>query len=165
MRGQSAVEYLLIFSAVLVIFATVTFGQMINPAQEAGRDALYLSQARSAADAIAGAMDSVYANGQGAVKSVGFTMNCGWGLYLENAGGEENVRINIETSERVENVRGSLRYGFNDSLQNLSAGTYTVIVEWPENVQINEGITPDAPADIENNKIYIYIKPFGGGQQ
>jgi len=153
MRGQSAVEYLLIFSVVLVIFAVVTLGQMINPAQEAGGDALYLSQARSAADAIAGAVNSVYANGQGAVKSVSFTMDRSWSLYMENVEGEENVRISIETSERIENVRSSLRYGFNDNLQNLSAGTYTVIVEWPGD---QENLVKD------NYKIHIYINPLKG---
>ncbi|MFQ6129271.1 MAG: hypothetical protein ACE5OT_00475 [Candidatus Hadarchaeaceae archaeon] len=151
MRGQSAVEYLIIFSAVLVIFAVATLWQMINPAQEAGRDTLYLSQARSAADTIAWAVNSVYANGQGAVKSVSFTMDHSWSLYLENAGGEENVRISIKTSERVENVRSNLRYGFNANLQNLSTGTYTVIVEWPDN---QENLVKD------NYKIYIYINPL-----
>jgi uncharacterized protein (UPF0333 family) len=147
MRGQSAVEYLLIFSAMLVILATVTLGQMINPAQEAGRDTLYLSQARSAADAIVGAMNSVYANGQGAVKSVGFSIDRGWSLELTG----NNLIINLEISSGVENIEIDLRYGFNDNLQNLPAGTYTVIVEW---LGDQENLVRD------NYKIYIYINPL-----
>jgi len=148
MRGQSAVEYLIIFSAVLVIFAAVTLGQMINPAQEAGRDTLYLSQARSAADAIAGAVNSVYANGQGATKSVGFSIDQSWNLQLT----ENKLTINLETSNGTENIESNLRYGFNDNLQNLSTGTYTVIVEWPGD---QENIVKD------NYKIYIGINPMG----
>lgn len=151
MRGQAAIEYLLIFAAMLAIFATITWARMINPIQEAGRDTLYLSQARSAADAIAEAMNSVYANGQGAVKSVSFTIDRGWDLYLENAGGEENVRMSIKTSERVENIKSSLKYGFNDNLQNLAAGTYTVIVEWSGT---NNSLT------LDGYKITININPL-----
>ena len=147
MRGQSAVEYLLIFSAVLVIFAVATLGQMINPAQEAGRDALYLSQARSASDAVAGAVNSVYANGQGATKSVGFSIDQSWNLQLT----ENKLTISLEVSSGTESAESNLRYGFNDNLQNLSTGTYTVIVEWPGD---QENIVRD------NYKIYIRINPL-----
>ncbi len=158
MRGQSAVEYLLIFSAVLVIFAAVTFGQMINPAQEAARDTLYLSQARSAADAISGAINSVYANGQGAVKSVSFQMDRSWTLQLDNA--KNKLRIIIETSTGSENVEDNLRYEIDNyhSLSGIAAGTYTVIVEWPENSSIQENIDGSALVD---KKIYIHIRPRG----
>lgn len=149
MRGQAAVEYLLIFSAVLVIFATVTLGQMINPAQEAGRDTLYLSQARSAADAIAGAINSVYSNGKGAVKSVSFPMGCNWNLQLT----ENKLTISLEISSGTQNVQSNLRYGFDGSIQNLSAGTYTAIVEWSS---ANNSLTQD------NYKITINIKPVEG---
>ncbi|MFQ5799674.1 MAG: hypothetical protein ACE5H0_13420 [Bacteroidota bacterium] len=149
MRGQSAVEYLLLFSAVLVIFAVVTLGQMINPMQEAGRDTLYLSQARSAADAIAGAVNSVYANGQGATKSVGLSIDQSWNLQLT----ENKLMINLETSSGTENAKSNLRYGFNDNLQNLSTGAYTVIAEWSGD---QENIVRDG------YKIYIRIKPPKG---
>lgn len=147
MRGQSAVEYLLLFSAMLAIFGVVTLGQMINPMQEAGRDTLYLSQARSAADAIAGAVNSVYANGQGATKSVGFSIDQSWSLQLT----ENKLTISLEISSGTENAESSLRYGFNDNLQNLSTGTYTVIAEWPGDQEntVRDGY-----------KIYIRIKPL-----
>jgi len=147
MRGQSAVEYLLLFSAMLAIFGVVTFGQMINPMQEAGRDTLYLSQARSAADAIAGAVNSVYANGQGATKSVGFSIDQSWSLQLT----ENKLTISLEISSGTENAESNLRYGFNDNLQNLSTGTYTVIAEWPGDQEntVRDGY-----------KIYIRIKPL-----
>ncbi len=149
MRGQSAIEYLLIFSVVLVIFAVITLGEMVNPTAEAGRDTLYLSQARSAADAIAGAVNSVYANGQGATKSVGFSIDQSWGLQLT----ENQLTISLEISDGTQNVESSLRYGFNDNLQNLSTGTYTVIAEWSGG---QENIVRDG------YKIYIRIKPPRG---
>jgi len=149
MRGQSAIEYLLIFSAVLVVFAMVTLGEMVNPTADAGRDTLYLSQARSAADAIAGAVNSVYANGQGATKSVGFSIDQSWSLQLT----ENKLTISLEISSGTKNVESDLRYGFNDNLQNLSTGTYTVITEWGENQEnmVRDGF-----------KIYIHIKPPRG---
>ncbi len=149
MRGQSAVEYLLLFSAVLVIFAVVTLGQMINPMQEAGRDTLYLSQARSAADKIAGAVNSVYANGPEATKSEGFSIDQSWSLHLT----ENKLTISLEISSGTKNVESNLRYGFNDNLQNLSTGTYTIIAEWSGD---QENIVKD------NYKIYIRIKPPKG---
>ena len=158
MRGQSAVEYLLIFSAVLVIFAGVTIGRMINPAQDAARDALYVSQARSAADAISGAIDTVYANGRGAVKSVSISMDCSWTLQLDNA--KNRLRIIVETSTGTKNVEDNLRYEIDNyhSLSGIAAGTYTVIVEWPENGRIPENIDGSA---LTGEKIYIRIRPRG----
>jgi hypothetical protein len=150
MRGQSAVEFLLIFSVVLVIFAAVTFGQLINPTQEAGRDALFLSQARSVTDLISGAINTVFANGLGAVKSVGFSIDRGWNLRLT----ENKLTINIEVSTGMKAIESNLRYGFSDNLHNLPAGTYAVIVEWWRG---REDIVRD------NYKIYIYINPLKGG--
>lgn len=156
MRGQSAIEYLLIFSTVLVLFATVTLGQMINPGQEAARDALYLSQARSAVDAIGGAIDTVYANGPGAVKSVSFQMDKNWTLQLDNV--ENKLRIIVETSERNENVGDNLRYEIDNyhSLSGIPIGIYTVIVEWPDDSTILENIDSSA---LTEKKIYIHIRP------
>ncbi len=152
MRGQTAVEYLLILSAAVMIFAVVTFTQMINPATESSGDAQLLSQARSAADAIAGAVNSVYGNGRGAVRSVSFTIDRSWSLYLENARGDEKVRISVRTFDRVENVRSGVRYAFDNSLLDLPAGTYTVIAEW-----LGDGENMVR----ENYKIYIRIRPRG----
>lgn len=157
-RAQSAIEYLLVFSTVLVLFATVTLGQMINPGQEAARDALYLSQARSAVDSICGAIDTVYANGPGAVKSVSFQIDRSWSLQLDNV--ENKLRIQIQTSQANENVADNLKYEIDNyhSLSNISSGTYTVIVEWPDDSSILENIDSSTLA---NKKIYIYIRPRG----
>lgn len=149
MRGQSAIEYLLIFASVLVVFAVITLGEMVNPTAEAGRDTLHLSQARSAADAIAGAINSVYANGKGATKSVGFSIDQSWSLQLT----ENKLTISLEISSGTKNLESNLRYGYNDNLQNLSTGTFTVITEWSDNQEnmVRDGF-----------KIYIHIKPPRG---
>lgn len=155
MRGQAAVEYLLIFSAVLAVFTAVTITQIITPASDAARDSLYLSQARTAVDAIAGAINTVYANGRGAVKSVSLQMDKSWTLQFDNATNKLRILVGISTGN--ENVEDNLCYKIknNHSLSNIAAGTYTVIVEWPENMNIRENIYGGALAD---KKIYIYIE-------
>ena len=158
MRGQTAIEYLVVFSAVLLVFASVTLMQMINPSKEAARDTLYLSQARSAADAIAGAINTVYFNGRGAVDSVSFPMDGGWSLQLDNV--RNKLRIIVETSKGNENVEDSLRYEIlgNHLLPSIPSGVYTVIVEWSENKQKLENIDGCA---VSSCKIYIYIRLRG----
>jgi uncharacterized protein (UPF0333 family) len=158
MRGQTAVEYLLVFSAILIMFATVSMAQMINPTSDAARDSLYLSQARSAADSIAGAIDTVYTNGPGAVKSVSFQMDASWDLELDNAGNK--LRITVDTSEGTKRAEENLRYEIDNrhSLLNVSVGLYTVIVEWPDNASVLEGIDS---SEIADGKLFIYIRPRG----
>jgi len=158
MRGQTAIEYLLVFSAMILLLASVTMVKMINPAKDAASDTLQLSQARSAADAIAGAIDTVYADGKGAVKSVSFYMDGGWSLQLDNI--ENKLRIIVGTSKGNENVEDNLRYEIDNyhSLSGISSGAYTVIVEWSENKQKLENIDGRA---VGNGKISIYIRPRG----
>jgi len=154
MRGQTAVEYLIIFSTMLAILAGVTIAQMINHVKDAGGDTLHLSQARSAADAIGGAIDTVYANGEGAVKTVTVRVDTTWGLQLDNS--ENVIRITLETSSGTQNVEDNLKYGIDNhhSLSSIPSGVYTVIVEWPD----EDGGTEQLDgSSISENKIYIYI--------
>lgn len=156
-RGQTAVEYLLVFSTSLVIIASVTMAQMITPSSNAANDALLLSQARSAVNAIVDAIDTAFSNGPGAVKSVTFPMNVSWDLQLDNA--ENKVRISIGDSSGVENIVENLHYDIENfhSLTANASGTSTVIVEWVEN---DDGVENLFGGD--DMKIYIYIKPRGG---
>jgi len=157
-RGQSAVEYLIIFSAVLSLFVAVTFSQMINPSSDAARDSLYLSQARTAADSIAGAINTVYANGPGAVKSSTLQMDKSWTIQLDNI--KNVVRVNIETSTGGENLEDNLQYKVigHHSISKVPAGTYTLIVEWLENENTQENL---CVVSLASKKIYIYIRPEG----
>jgi len=157
--GQSAVEYLVVFSAVLALFTSITFTQMINPSSEAARDSLLLSQARASADSIAGAINTVYANGRGAVKSVAVQIDGNWTIELDN---EKNVlRIIVGISTGNESLEDNLKYRIFSyhTLQNVSAGLYNVVVEWPDNLTILEDIYGGALA---NKKIFVYIRPQGG---
>jgi uncharacterized protein (UPF0333 family) len=158
MRGQTAVEYLLVFSTVLILLAMVSMAQMINPTSVAARDALCLSQARSATDAIAGAIDAVYANGPGAVYSVSFQMDASWNLELDNA--ENKLRITVNTSEGTKGAEENLRYEIDNhhSLANVSVGLYTVVVECSDNASVLEGIDS---SEIADGKLFIYIRPRG----
>lgn len=159
LRGQSAVEYLIVFSAVLVLFGSVTFTLMINPSSEAARDSVYVSQARTAADSIAGAIDTVYANGRGAVKSLTVQMDRSWTIQIDNS--KKVLRIIVGTSRGNENLEDNLQYEILSyhALSNVSAGVYTVIVEWPENAVKLENLYGGS---LDNKKIYIYLKPGGG---
>ncbi len=154
-RGQSAVEYLIVFSAALAVFASVTFTQMINPSSDAARDTLYLSQARTAVDSIAGTINTVYGNGRGAVKSASVQIDRTWAIQLDNA--KNLVRVTVATGAGSENLEENLLYDITGahSLSNLPAGVYTVIVEWPENANARENLR----AVPDNKKIYIFIKP------
>ncbi len=154
MRGQSAIEYVLILAAVMTVFASVTVFQMVDPASEASDDALRVARARSACDLIAGAINSVYANGEGAVRSVGVHLPT-----IENfgiIGDPPELRLQVWTTEGTENVADNLRYGFDNFLLNIPSGNYTVIVEWTS--EEDEGICGE---NIAGDKIYIYINPVG----
>lgn len=151
--GQTAVEYLIVFSAALVIIALATTTQMIDPAKKNSQDTLYLAQARTAADSIAEAINTVYTNGPGAVKSVSVDLDVAWWVYLENA--ENSVVISVPTSDSWENLRSTIYYPLDNyhELTSISSGVYTVIVQWPA-VGTTENLDGTA---LENDKIYINL--------
>jgi len=158
MRGQAAVEYLLVFSTVLGLFATVTLFQMLTPATNASDDTTYMSQARSAVDAIGDAINTVYSNGPGAVRSVSFPMNVSWSLYLDNA--DNAVWVSVGTSSGTENMGENLRCDMDNyhSLIEMSSGLYTVVAMWSDNASVHENLYKSSS---DNKKIYVYIVPQG----
>lgn len=161
MRGQGAIEYFVIFSALLVVFAGVTISQMIDPGREASRDTLRVSQARSAVDTIANAIDGAYANSQGAVITEVVSLDATWDLRIDNV--ESKLIIGVSTSDGVKLVEDNLRYSFpnlglgglDNKLSSISPGSYAVIVEWTGDAK--EGID----SALADDKIYIYINPGG----
>lgn len=164
MRGQSAVEYMFIFGAVLAVFAAVTVPQMVNPAKEASKDAFWVSQARAAVDVIANAINGVYANSERAVMTEVVSLDGNWELQIDND--SPKLRLGIATYSGTEWVEENLRYGFgnlglgglDNSLSNIPSGSYVVIVEWTS--EEAEGIDDSA---LDNDKIYIFINPAAGG--
>jgi len=157
MRGQTAVEYLAVFSAALVVIAVATAARMIDPARESGESALVMAQAREAADLIASAVDSVYANGPGSADGVIIRMDAVWSLILDNENSE--VEIQVSTSGGVKEFQASLRYPLNGqyTLPDLSSGVYVVVADWPPSSG-GEGIEVVA----ENKIIQIHINPLEG---
>lgn len=163
MRGQSAVEYMFILGALLAVFAAVTVPQMVNPAQEASKDASWVSQARAAVDLIANAINGVYANSEGAVMTEVVSLDGDWELQIDND--PPKLRLGIATYGGTEWVEENLRYGFYnlglgglDNSLSISSGSYVVIVEWTS--EEAEGIDDSA---LDNDKIYIFINPAAGG--
>ena len=162
MRGQGALEYFIIFSALLLVFSSVTLPQMINPANAASLDVLRVAQGRDAAGTIANAIDGVYANSEGAVITGTVHIDSRWSLKIESD--PSTLTIGVGTSEGVENVIDNPRYefgnlglgGLENIVSNLPSGNYTVITEWTSDSK--EGIDNSS---IENRKIYIYINPEG----
>ncbi|MFN4133972.1 MAG: hypothetical protein ACK4GQ_06380 [Candidatus Hadarchaeales archaeon] len=154
MRGQSAIEYMILFSTAMLILGAVTVAQMVNPATTAANDALYLSQARGAVDAITGAINTVYSNGPGAVKSVGFQMDTSWIIGIDNRW--DRVWIVITTSRGIENIVENLRYDFENLFYaSCSSGYWTAVVEWSESKSESLMVVN------ENRQIYLNIKPRG----
>ena len=152
MRGQSSLEYILIIGVALIVLASITVARMVNPASESAGDVMIVSQARSACDTIADAINDVYGNAQGATKTVWVHLSEAWDLRTTK--GPLKLRLSIGTSAGVENLESDLWYGFDNSLLNIPAGGYTVIVDWP--IDGEEGIMR------VNDKIYIHINPPAG---
>ncbi|KUO39752.1 MAG: hypothetical protein AVW06_00245 [Hadesarchaea archaeon DG-33-1] len=151
MRGQSSLEYILIVGLALILLASVTIARIVNPASKSASDVLRISQARSACDGIAGAMNGVYGNAQGATKTVWVHLSDIWDLQITKD--PPKLRLSIRTSGGTENLEDNLRYGFDNSLLDIPAGSYAVVVDWSVD---EEGITRS------DNKIYIHINPLIG---
>jgi len=154
-RGQSSLEYILIIGVALIVLASVTIIQVINPASEGAGDVMRVSQARSTCDVIADALNGVYGNAQGATRTVSVHLSDTWDLRMTR--NPPKLGLGIRVSNGIENVDDNLRYAFDNSLLNIPAGGYTVIVDWPTDDE--EGIT------MVGNKIYIHINPPTGGEK
>ena len=150
MRGQAAVEYMLIAAAVFAIFGSITFAFMINPSQRGSDDTTRRAQIESACNAISDALNDVYSNAQGATRTVTVSLADTWSIsFVKNP---PSLRMSISTSYGTENVYENLRYSFNSSLTNIPSGSYTVIVAWENTAEqiVRSG-----------TKIYIRINPWG----
>ncbi len=155
MRGQTAVEYLIVFSTMLGLLIFIAIVQISNPTTEAANDTLYLSQAKYVVDTIGGAIDAVYAEGPGAVNGVSFSISTSWTLELDNE--NNKVRITVDTSGKDDNAEDNLRYNIdNYHSASLDAGTYILAAIWSENNDFLENLDTSLSTD---NKIYIYINP------
>lgn len=160
MRGQSAVEYMFILAAVLGIFAAITVPQMVSPAQRASKDTFLVSQARAAVDAIANAIDGVYANSEGAVMTEVVSLDSGWKLRIDND--PPKLGIGISTSNGTEWVEKDLRYGFynlglgglDNYLPNIPSGSYIIVIE-----RVGGGGEGLDGSSLNDGKIYIRIDP------
>jgi hypothetical protein len=129
--------------------------RVINPSSEGAGDVLHVSQARSTCDAIADAINGVYSNARGATRTAWVHLSSTWDLWMTK--NPTKLGVGIRVSYGVENVVENLRYAFDNSLSNIPAGDYAVIVDWPTDDE--EGIT------MVGNKIYIHINPPTGGEK
>ena len=160
-KGQSAIEYLLILSAMLFVLTAIVYPLLIVPARDSAGDTLTLSQARAAVQTIGNAVNTVYYNGRGAVMSGSFQMDKTWNLRIEN--GQNRVIIVVtDSSLTAENLGENLKYPVKSqhSLTSIPPGTYTIIVEWPENGALPENVWL---GPTENKKLYIRMGSSGGG--
>ncbi len=151
-RGQSAVEYMLIVAAALIIFASVTYTMILSPSQKNSNDEMTRSQARLACDAISDAINDIYSNSSGAARTIYVSLSSEWNIYLTK--NTSCLTLSVLTSRGIENVSENLRYSLDDSLVHIASGNYAVIVDWWDN---KEKIV------MSDNKIYIHINPLGGG--
>lgn len=144
MRGQVSVEYLVLFSALLVLVATLSLS-VVETSERGTRKTLYLSQAGSASRAIASALEEVVSGGEGSVRTVTVRLEERWNLRLE----ENEVRVEVLWGEGLAAAE-PCRYGFRAELLRLPAGTYPVIVGWPGDLE---------NLRLENGRIYLYVEP------
>jgi Tfp pilus assembly protein PilE len=151
MRGQSVVEYMLIVAAALTIFASIAYAAVINPSQKNSNDETLRSQARSACDSISNAINDVYSNSRGAVRTVYVQLPSEWNIYLTK--NPPRLTLGVLTSQGAENVSENLRYSFDNSLEKIASGNYAVIVDWWNN---------EEQISMSGNRIYIYINPSVG---
>ncbi len=125
MRGQVAVEYLVIFAAFLAIFGGVIWPRVISPAQQTAIDVFHLSRARELADRLAEMMNSVCASGEGAVRSCWIELGTGCRVIFENSG---EARVVVEAMG--ESFEVPVRFGVSGE-NYLAPGTYWICVRWP----------------------------------
>ena len=155
MRGQSSLEYMLIIGLALIVLASITVARMVNPASESGGDVMRISQARSACDAIADAINDVYGSAEGATRTVWVRLSDTWDLCTTK--NPPKLRLSVGTSAGVENLESDLWYGIDNSLLNIPAGSYAVIVDWPAGGE--QGVTR------VGDKIFIHIDPPTGDEK
>jgi len=153
-RGQSSLEYVFIIGLALIVLASITLARMVNPASESSGDVMRVSQARSACDAIADAVNGVYGNALGATRTAWVYLSDTWDLRITK--NPAKLRLSVTVSYGVENVDDNLMYAFDNSLLGIPAGNYAVIVDWPGSI---DGITRT------DNNIYIHINPPTGGKK
>lgn len=149
-RGQTVVEYMLIVAVALTVFASMAYAVITNPSQKNSNDEMLRSQARSACDAISGAINDVYSNSMGAARTVYVSLPDMWDIYL--AKNPPRLTLGVRTSRGAENLSENLRYSFDNSLKNIAGGNYAVIVDWWDN---------DERIAMSGNRIYIHINPLG----
>lgn len=149
MKGQSSVEFMIV--AFLVVLGSFTVPKMINPVKSASRNVELGSQARFACDEIANAMNGISSSGMGAVDSLEVSISDNWTMEIEKD--LPSVKIGVQIDGETVWMKNDLVYGFDNSLKNISSGSYIMIVERGG----EEGISRS------ENKIYININPVLGG--
>ncbi len=152
MKGQGSIEFMMIVAAMLVVSATFTHSQMLEPAGILSRETEDLARARIASDKIATGINRVFKNGE-AARTTEFVKFSG----IENLEiTEDNVQISIFYDEERIWTKSSIEYGFENSLPSIFNDSYVVIFEWdtskPEGIRLLQ----------ENRKIYINIRPGEG---
>lgn len=141
-------EYLILFSAMLILVATFS-SSLLGTSEQGMKKTLYLSQAGSASKAIASALEQVVSGGEGSVRTVTVELNERWNLKVR----ENEVRVEVLWVEEELAAVSPCRYGFQVELLRLPAGVYPVIVGWPGDVE---------NLWLENGKIYLYVEPREG---
>ncbi|MEM2204695.1 MAG: hypothetical protein QXF66_03900 [Candidatus Hadarchaeales archaeon] len=144
MKGQTSVEYLVLLSAILVLIATFSYS-LLGTSERKAKETLYLSQAGSASQLIASALEGVVSEGEGSVRTITVKFDQQWNLKLR----ENEVRVEVLWEKVLVAVR-PCRYGFQAEVSRLQPGTYPVIVGWPGDME---------NLWLENGRIYLYIEP------
>ena len=153
MKGQVAVEYLVLFGAFLALFGAVIWPQAIRPSQETATKLSSLSRARMLADSLAEAINSVYARGPGSRQTFLFTLEESCRISLERWITENGTLKVVRVESGGENFMTPVRYlseNLAGASQYLPPGTFVARVLW-ENMEENLWY--------ENGTVFINIRP------
>lgn len=151
MKGQSSVEFLLLVATFLVVLATFTVPQMVNPVRSASQNLQAASQTKTACDEIANAINGVSSSRENSTDSLGASIPDNWSLKMES--NPPTLKLGVQTGGEAVWTKSSLKYGYDQEVSDISAGSYIVIVEKGGTETITQ----------TENKIYVRVNPSAGG--
>ncbi|MFH1821882.1 MAG: hypothetical protein ABH852_05545 [Methanobacteriota archaeon] len=100
MKGQLSIEFMIVFTGLLIIFATITM-PLYNQSRLDAEKVTKIAEAREAANALVGALNTIYASGPGSKLTIEYSLPQGVAaVYL---GGYERLDVDglIATGGRV----------------------------------------------------------------
>ncbi len=125
-KGQVSAEYLLLFVVILLILSAVTI-PLVSDSIDASNDVSWASDARSAVNSIASAVDIVYSNGPGAKR----TLNVYIPETMNFKTDSKTISLSVVLSDgTTKQVNATTQYPMSTNDIDLNKGWRNVTVKW-----------------------------------